>query len=273
MELPVTLKFWLGGNFKRDNMGALIYVGRQCRTFAIDSDDCLGWSFLESGLRNVYSDAEVREMVEVKSLPYNTLKRKLLEKNSPQKDILLPKQSNQKIPPYHLMGPQIFTQASQAPETHNKDKTRIETTCVPPSYDWYDPRPESPLRWADLVNEGYDSSDSDSVYDPLADEGQGSDLSWMIMFLMSLKLMSNDEYITARKRVIGCNKQLSDLAQQLQKEAAELGGAGSVGEGGVRGVVTDRGGSGDRGEGSISDYESSDEDIHTPPTSDEDEPI
>ncbi|KAL2938185.1 Calcium-transporting ATPase PAT1 [Bienertia sinuspersici] len=117
------------------------------------------------------------------------------------------------------------------------------------------------------------------VYDPLADEGQGSDCELDDYVFDEFEAdevdvdISDDEYITARERVIGCNKQFSDLAQQLQKEAAELGGAGSVGEGGVRGVVTNRGGSGDRGEGPVSDYESSYEDIHTPPTSDEGEPI
>ncbi|KAL2892335.1 Protein FAR1-RELATED SEQUENCE 3 [Bienertia sinuspersici] len=247
-------------------MGVLIYVGRQCRTFAVDSDELSWWELvdlakkcggytniesihyhipgqgLESGLRNVYSDAEVRETVEV------ALKYRLL--------IL-----------YVVHGvdePELVPQLNICSETEK-----------------------------DLVNEGYDSSDSDSVYDPLADEGQGSDCELDDYVFDEFEAdevdgedefkgdilddnysdISDDEYITARERVIGCNKQLSDLAQQLQKEAAELGGAGSVGEGGVRRVVTDRGGSGDRGEGPVSDYESSDEDIHTPPTSDEGEKI
>ncbi|KAL2898930.1 Replicase polyprotein 1a [Bienertia sinuspersici] len=359
-------------------MGVLIYVGRQCRTFAVDSDELSWWELvdlakkcggytniesihyhipgqgLESELRNVYSDAEVREMVEV-ALKYRLLilyvvhgvdepelvpqlnicsetekaestpiqdsqkktpRKKLTPKRCTTSKTVKPKDSstsldggpqstcNEPTPLNDLEvtplneaenpnQPQIVTQASQAPETHSKDKTHIETTCVPPSYDWYDPRPESPLRWADLVNEGYDSSDSDSVYDPLPDEGQGSDCELDDYVFYEFEAdevdgedefegdilddnysdISDDEYITARERVIGCNKQLSDLAQQLQKEAAKLGGAGSVGEGGVRGVVTDRGGSGDRGEGPVSDYESSDEDIRTPPTSDEGEPI
>ncbi|KAL2903319.1 Gag-Pol polyprotein [Bienertia sinuspersici] len=87
MEVPVTLKFWHGGLFKRDSLGVLVYVGRTSRTIAVDSDKLGWWDLLEeakncggyskidsiqyhipgqpfeSGLRNVYSDTEVREMV------------------------------------------------------------------------------------------------------------------------------------------------------------------------------------------------------------------
>ncbi|KAL2898321.1 30S ribosomal protein S2 [Bienertia sinuspersici] len=182
--------------FKLENLQQLMsnFCSRQCRTFAVDSDELSWWELvdlakkcggytniesihyhkpsqgLESGLRNVKNDTEVREMVEV-ALKYSL---------------------------------------------------------------------ESPLIWADLVDEGYDSSDSDSIYDPLADEGQGNDSELDDYMIITLDI-SDDEYITARERVIGCNKQLSDLTQQMQKEAAELGGVGSVGEGGVRGVVTDTG--------------------------------
>ncbi|KAL2905434.1 Glycogen synthase [Bienertia sinuspersici] len=87
MEVPVTLKFWHGGLFKRDSLGVLVYVGRKSRTIAVDRDklgwwdlleeakNCGGYSKIDSiqyhipgqafelGLRNVYSDTKVREMV------------------------------------------------------------------------------------------------------------------------------------------------------------------------------------------------------------------
>ena len=83
----ITLNLWHGGLFKRDSFGMLYYEGRDYKTFAVDSDEMSWWELLdlakkcggyneinniqycipnmelENGLRNVYSDSEVREMV------------------------------------------------------------------------------------------------------------------------------------------------------------------------------------------------------------------
>ena len=77
---------------------------------------------------------------------------------------------------------------------------------------------------------------------------------------------SDEEYNTTRDKVRGCNSKLYDLAQQLQKEAIEgrLGGK----EKGTT-YISDQETSTSARLERVSEYEESDNEIHTPAESEE----
>ncbi|KAL2943083.1 Antiviral helicase SKI2 [Bienertia sinuspersici] len=78
---------------------------------------------------------------------------------------------------------------------------------------------------------------------------------------------SDEEFFTARERVRGCNAKLLEIASQLQRDANE-GRLGSQ----VRGEASNAARS-EQLEGCVSDYEQSDDEVHTPPDSGEDETL
>ncbi|KAL2922877.1 Palmitoyltransferase ZDHHC2 [Bienertia sinuspersici] len=179
--------------------------------------------------------------------------------------------------------------------------TIITTTSVPENYEWEDPRPDSPIPIHTLVgnhsDDGDDDDDSDTEYQPLSESSEGEvvgsegeetggeddtlfdaedDLDEEERALDTARKdelegdngdTSDEEFFTARERVKGCNAKLLEIASQLQKDANE-GRLGSQ----VRGEASNAARS-EQLEGCVSDYEQSDEEVHTPPDSGEDETL
>ncbi|KAL2896509.1 Adenylosuccinate synthetase [Bienertia sinuspersici] len=261
----------------------------------------------ESGLRNVYSDSEVREMVYIayenrlldlyvvygvdkpkvlndlgpsiheplspKCTPsQKTNKKKLTLKKAPQavnkclrqqKDFvsLTPNYSHvpnkvvsisdfnnsqieQDSPLKATDNPNFFipTQSSQAPTKSTSSKPE-------------DPRPNSTLRWQDLI---YGDEESD---------GDESDPDYMLENDNELEEedSSDDELRIAREKVKSSEAKLIELAQQLQREAGE----GRLG----KKKATDQGkgqtwNEENQDEGIVSEYEDSRDEINTPASSD-----
>ncbi|KAL2925291.1 Elongation factor 4 [Bienertia sinuspersici] len=306
MERPLTLKFWGGGFFKRDSLGKLLYVGKECRIFYVDSDELFGGK----GLRNVYNDSEVKEMVKVGAqhrllslYVTNPVEEVVIMGNSPRKK-LTPKRGKKSddgqaktqahttwkdastsaidgphstctkdtYPDFlqNITDPQIPTQSFEAPfEPPSISSDYFIRSEVPLQYDWEDPKPEDPLSWFEIINDTIDvayepedeSSESEKFDDYALDEFEADDLKHYTEegFEEGEESYTTDEeYKSARARVKGTNRQLLQIAQQLQEQVAS--GRFVVG-------VPDKSVAEDpkkNQEGPISDYELSDEEIHTP---------
>ncbi|KAL2894722.1 Phage-like element PBSX protein XepA [Bienertia sinuspersici] len=292
MERPLTLKFWHGGFFKRDSLGKLIYVGKECRIFDVDTKKCgynsietiqylMAGQQLEEGLRNVYNDSEVREMVKVGAqhrllslYVTHPVEEVVIMGNSPRKK-LTPKRgkksddgqaqtqahttckdaSTSAIDGPHstctkdtnpdflqnITYPQIPTQSFEAPfEPPSISSDYFIRSEVPPQYDWEDPRPEDPLSWFEIINytigsEG-DASDSDVAYEPEDESSESEEFDDYVLDEFEADDLkhctkegfeegeesdtTDEEYKSARARVKGTNRQLLQIAQQLQEQAA-----------------------------------------------------
>ncbi|KAL2942089.1 Proteoglycan 4 [Bienertia sinuspersici] len=153
------------------------------------------------------------------------------------------------------------------------------------NYEWEDPRPESPIKLKDLLGWSNSGSDSDDpLYEPgvdisdskvedryggddeneLEEEFEFDDEEEDVGDDDNLESENDDEeYATARQRVRTCNSRLVQVAQQLQREAAE--GKLSAQQVVVKQhIAKDKG---DGGEGYESEYYDSDHDLETPPSS------
>ncbi|KAL2937711.1 Collagen alpha-1(XXVII) chain A [Bienertia sinuspersici] len=160
------------------------------------------------------------------------------------------------------------------------------------SYEWEDPRPDSPIPLKDLLNypsDESDTSDPDFELSPTDDEddelredddeyatdedeeGQDADIHYeneVIAHDIADEVYesenSDDEVKVARDRVRVCNTKLVEIAQQLQLKAAEgrlVPQLQQTGEGSAQ----------QQGEHCLSEYEDSQDDIHTPPDSGDEE--
>ncbi|KAL2904744.1 Replicase polyprotein 1ab [Bienertia sinuspersici] len=153
------------------------------------------------------------------------------------------------------------------------------------NYEWEDPRPESPINLKDLLGWSNSGSDSDDpLYEPgvdisdsevedryggddeneLEEEFEFDDEEEDVGDDDNLESENDDEeYATARQRVRTCNSRLVQVAQQLQREAAE--GKLSAQQVFVKQhIAKDKD---DGGEGYESEYYDSDHDLETPPSS------
>lgn len=164
-----------------------------------------------------------------------------------------------------------------------------EGTQIDPliDYDWTDPRPESPIPHSELFSSSGSDSD-DPEYEPepqsLTDlecetgdfEGEfedefeeefEDDITEAQQLQAELNQYdsenSDEEYHLARERVRSCTSRLFEVAQQLQKEAAE--GKLTTQQTRIKHPTTTVG----EEEGYESEYFDSDQDIDTPPGSDE----
>ncbi|KAL2927348.1 tRNA uridine 5-carboxymethylaminomethyl modification enzyme MnmG [Bienertia sinuspersici] len=186
---------------------------------------------------------------------------------------------NDKVEPQTLFLPQINTEITYtSPEKTLPftEQTQLNPsfirTSVPDDYQWKDIRPDSPLGWADLLRTDFSLDVDDKGF--LSDEGVLSDKLSQDEdeeqqngeeivgeeFVGDIDT-SDEETRIARDRVKGHNKELIQLARQLEQEAGE----GRLGLEQQQKVVA-LSGQLDAGEqGPLSDYEGTDEDIHTPP--------
>ncbi|KAL2892664.1 Gag-Pol polyprotein [Bienertia sinuspersici] len=243
-----------GGNFQSVG-NKVVYCGRQCKTFRIDPDE-LSWWDLEERAK------ECGNYTHIESIHY-----------------LLPG-----------LG---FDKGLR--RVYNDDEVREMGGLI-----LKDPRPDSPIPVDTLVgnhSDDGDDDDSDTEYQPLSESSEGEvvgsegeetggeddtlfdaedDLDEEERALDTARKdelegdngdTSDEEFFTARERVRGCNAKLPEIASQLQKDANE-GRLGSQ----VRGEALNAARS-EQLEGCVSDYEQSDEEVHTPPDSGEDEAL
>ncbi|KAL2921884.1 putative dual-specificity RNA methyltransferase RlmN [Bienertia sinuspersici] len=139
-----------------------------------------------------------------------------------------PLQQNQ-TPPNHPSFSQPNTE-----DTHEDSFLR--------DYDWVDPRPESPIRFNDLIDQSSEDED-DPLFEPDRSEDENSDTECELEddfyveefedYETQLENLavdegvvresdnSDEEFVEARKRVKSCTSRLIDIAEQLQNEAAE----------------------------------------------------
>lgn len=155
-----------------------------------------------------------------------------------------------------------------------------ETTFASPSTE---PNPNSPQKSIEneLLNFSEESEDSDPLYDPITEDESDGSLDLQDEFDeeeegFNESLLGDDggydtevddeEFKTAKGRVRTCSAKLVEIAEQLQREAAE-GRLGNHGEHTQVGGAT----VGTGQEGNESEYDDSDDDLLTPANSDEDE--
>ncbi|XP_056695664.1 uncharacterized protein [Spinacia oleracea] len=169
-------------------------------------------------------------------------------------------------------------------------------------YEWEDPRPNSPVDLnANYYNSDTEDDDADPIYDPYIDKGKavtvdkGGDCDGDVdgdQFCDEFSDefsedagdsnpdldeeepeeqledaayqsdCSDDEYRSAREKVKECNQRLIDLALQVQRDIEGKGIIVPTND------VPEVDGDGD---GCISEYEESDDDVHTPPDSGDEE--
>ncbi|CAH9125871.1 unnamed protein product [Cuscuta epithymum] len=266
----VSLTFWHGGLFrKQDN--ELVYLNGNSRTFEVDPDE-LCWFWLEElakkcgtyniideifylipgltfdkGLRRVYNDKEVLEMTEI-LMRFKSLDCYVLH-GIDKEDLVL------------LLPSPLATEISTQPTIDGApafDGGEGERDC------------DSSRVGAENVVQNDDDDDEQGSIADLEDDEEDEPSNYFFEGddeYLTGDDISDDEYRTAKERVKDCNSMLFELAQQLQKEAAE----GKLGfqteppncsaETNIPNVE----------EGCFSDYEGSEEEINTPPdTCDED---
>ncbi|XP_056690438.1 uncharacterized protein [Spinacia oleracea] len=181
----------------------------------------------------------------------------------PQKTKSTPKKSRESI----KSPPQPTEEEISIPTLEANENDFLE------NYEWEDPRPESPLKFTDLYS---DISDEDDDVDPdfelelASSDGDGDYVDKLEKELEDEEILadqklsdtdeSDEEYIASRAKTRSCNNKLVELAEQLQREAAE----GKLG--GVQSEATTGEGTSAAG-GYVSEYEDSEDDIHTPPDS------
>ncbi|KAL2893285.1 Transposase for insertion sequence element ISRM5 [Bienertia sinuspersici] len=159
--------------------------------------------------------------------------------------------------PKHTPLHKEIQQAAVNIEPHQSQQlTTVTTNAVLKNYEWEDPRLESPISFADLLGNYSNDEDTDSEYEPGSESSEEEETD-----------TSDEEYAIARERVRGCNARLLEIAQQLQRDASE----GKMGTqhreeplNTLRSEQVDE---------HASDYELSDEEIHTPLDSGEDETL
>ncbi|KAL2921355.1 Protein MCM10-like protein [Bienertia sinuspersici] len=307
MEVHVTLKCWHGGLFKRDSLGVLVYVGRKCQTIAVDSDKLGWWDLLEEanncgGYSKIDSiqyhiprqqfESDEPEFIVEQTISHTAAQNIPLPKCNPRKK-LIPKRAPKEVKNIPVPTKDASTSAAEGPQS----------TCIMPTPSlnkpWIDPRPDSPLTWEAFLQQsihvseesdstdpqyepvvegdydseegteiGYDGYASEQFQELVFDEFEGEEGDDVLEDLYGPNSETSDEeYQTAREMARGFNKQLFKVAKQLEQEAAALGKVGNTTE--LRQV--EEGPS--KRDGPLSDYEESDEEIHTPTSSDGDESV
>ncbi|KAL2926817.1 Presenilin spe-4 [Bienertia sinuspersici] len=147
------------------------------------------------------------------------------------------------------------------------------------NYDWIDPRPPSPIPWKELLevelSGGSDSSDPNYIpgseekrrLEQINESGledldeldfEEEDEEILDDELQYQSDSGDEEYILARQRVRDTTAKLVDNAKQIQKQAAKGQNIPHEGEAGEPSTVES---------GFQSEYEDSEEEIHTPPNS------
>ncbi|KAL2942453.1 Cortactin-binding protein 2 [Bienertia sinuspersici] len=180
----------------------------------------------------------------------------------------------------HSLDPKSPPKTSQIPLSQNFISESLEDVFLD-SYDWVDPRPESPIPLNQLISEPSDD-DEDSLYEPEEEntseeediegvdaeevqdefevEENGEELFAAEELLAGESDNDDEEYYVARERVRTCTTRLNEIAQQLQVEAAE-GRLKCAGGEKNRDRTTDQ--------GYESEYYDREDDMQTPPNSDE----
>ncbi|KAL2902443.1 Cullin-1 [Bienertia sinuspersici] len=227
-------------------------------------------------VEGVFDDDEVRKMVEVgmknRSIELFVqhgvqapilIEPQTYEASPPHNPISLPKRPN-KLTPKRLPAvqtrksprnkesvPGLYSQKQQLSNAHEKhtsieaenihlkaSTTNITTTSVPEDYDWYDPRPPSPVPWQDLIGTDHSSdygSGSDPEFEPETepqhdsdDDGSTTDdLEEEVLIFGAegetgspiVEDTSDDEYHQAREKVKGLNEHVLSVVEKVQADA------------------------------------------------------
>ncbi|KAL2940963.1 Na(+)-translocating NADH-quinone reductase subunit F [Bienertia sinuspersici] len=113
--------------------------------------------------------------------------------------------------------------------------TNITTTLVPEDYDWYDPRPSSPVPWQDLIGTDHSSdygSGSDPEFKPETEPQHDSDDDGSTIDDLEEEVLifgaegdfgspigedtSDDEYHQAREKVKGFNEHVLSVVEKVE---------------------------------------------------------
>ncbi|XP_056694728.1 uncharacterized protein [Spinacia oleracea] len=182
-----------------------------------------------------------------------------------------------------IENPDVNTQAAQNTNFLSQNTNSTYDSSIPSDYEWEDPRPESPLKYNELISEDSDD-DHDPLYKPdsgvLFHDSEDDDLNYEgeeglnlefeegeeeeenviegTDFIENESDESDDELRVARERVKFCNVRLLEIANQVEREAKE----GKLGAQSSQPTETTPSQS-----GYLSEYEDSEDDIHTPPDS------
>ncbi|KAL2925959.1 Plastocyanin [Bienertia sinuspersici] len=260
---------------------------------------------LDVGLVKVFDDEEVRKMTEV-VLESRGVELYVVHRGSPgvkeipiaspskapsvsvaQENIDATAQNKTKGPSPQRTKSPIKAQSSRRPKklpVKRPTSSSVRKT-VPDGYNWEDERPPSPIPWKDLIHDSLSDSSTDKDFDPSLEsqseddadvnwkEGLVDDSGGLEDILEDDQLeegeeTDDEEYHKARENVKGWNKYILDLSQRLADDA-QRGKLRSqrLGDEPISGQS-------ERGEGEcVSDYLDSEEDINTPPNSDEEESV
>ncbi|KAL2942163.1 hypothetical protein RDABS01_030513 [Bienertia sinuspersici] len=262
----------------------MLDLGKKCGEYSGSCDLYYvvpGLSMLE-GLRKIVDDRVVLEMGNWQSNSPSSSQQTKTLKEAPFSS---PITTEVIIPPI-LQEPEPEPPLLQVPEPQPSTLQELEPEPdFITNYEWEDPRPESPIKLKDLLGWSNSGSDSDDpLYEPgvdisdsevedryggddeneLEEEFEFDDEEEDVGDDDNLESENDDEeYATARQRVRTCNSRLVQVAQQLQREAAE--GKLSAQQVVVKQhIAKDKG---DGGEGYESEYYDSDHDLETPPSS------
>ncbi|KAL2938258.1 hypothetical protein RDABS01_021707 [Bienertia sinuspersici] len=171
--------------------------------------------------------------------------------------------------------------ASNKPTTSPTPITEPQQTILPQHDDCFDDRPDSPIPFSELVSDVESEDDDDPVYEPVNEQSeQEDDLEGYVeeQFGEDHELDDEneigdenkyDELRDERNKVGKTNAQLLELSRQLQQKA-EKGKIQSKGVGSNK-KESAPSTQNTEGEGPLSEYEDSDEEIDTPNESEEDE--
>ncbi|CAH9146031.1 unnamed protein product [Cuscuta epithymum] len=278
----LTLRFWHGGSFRKINK-KLVYLNGQSNSFEIDPDE-LCWFWLEElakkcgtynvidqifylipgmtldkGLRKVYNDKEVLEMsailVQSRSLDMYVLHGL----DEPDMVEMLPSnaeysQLNQTFATEEHIDEEAETLFDDGGEGGSTTGAPNATQGgvndeVDPVCDEDETQGETEVEEeAEVQEEAKEQDEGDLV------DSEDEDLS------VNDSEVSDDEYKIAKSRVKECKNKFLELAKQLQKEAVE---------GKLQGQKKPPADMDCEKDGFLSEYEDSDEDIDTPPVSEE----
>ncbi|KAL2944775.1 Mediator of RNA polymerase II transcription subunit 13 [Bienertia sinuspersici] len=276
-----TLRFWHGGLFKKLKTG-LQYVGGEGRTFLVDVDELCWWfleqmarkcgaykkiveiyylmphSTLDEGLKRVYNDKEVLEMAEV------VLKHKALDLyvvhgvDLPEVIIGVPEEIVG-VPEVSVGVPGVSVEP-EVPESPVPLKDLVGDSGSDTSDPAYEPESEGSDE--ELNDEDFEQESEDSEEEELGEEEE-------IPFELNEADSSDDELREARNKVKKRNAECYEIAQTIREQAIQ----GKFGAGAATSHQPLQNEEAGERNDPLSEYEESEEEMHTPGNSDEEDGI
>ncbi|KAL2925350.1 Leucine--tRNA ligase [Bienertia sinuspersici] len=272
----VTLRFWHGGHFVDASTRELVYLSGRGRTFKFDPDELCYFDIMKNaktcgdyasvaglfylipglglreGLRKVVDDSSVSEMGQL-AMKYTTID---IGKSS---TVLV--EENDTNTPANPKSPRKDSHLNYINTNPTHEENFLET------YDLIDPRPESPLKFHELVCQFSEDTD-DPLYVP--GDGKSSESEEFGPNFDEFEVEENDDEVLGEDDVSGeldnSDEELHVARQRDLQQEAVAGRLNSKNSSGleIREITSNQ-----KDDGYESEYFDSDADMETPPASDD----